>query len=148
MFPERRDDWCHSDAMTADDERNVREAYRPLTGREGEILDMLLSIEAPGIEGLRAQVPYASAARWKCGCASFNLRVDRERAPRSSVTTSPAIQATTVEREDYRRTFQLLLWVEDGWLSGVEIVDYVDQHGDESPDEIPPPAAWHEPRPW
>jgi hypothetical protein len=35
--------------------------------------------------------------------------------------------------------------VEDGWLSGVEIVDYVDRHGDESPDEIPPPEAWGEP---
>jgi len=38
------------------------------------------------------------------------------------------------------------LWVDDGWLAAVEIVDYVDRHGDESPDEIPPPDAWDAPR--
>jgi hypothetical protein len=43
-------------------------------------------------------------------------------------------------------TFDLLLWVEDGWLAGVEIVDYVELHGDESPDEIPPAEAWNEPQ--
>jgi hypothetical protein len=132
--------------MTADQERGVREPFRRLTGREHEIVNMLLSVDGPGIAELRLQVPYASAARWDCGCASFDVQVDRQRAPRSSITTSPAIEATTVERGDYRRTFDLLLWVDDGWLSGVEIVDYVDQHGDESPDEIPRPEAWNEPR--
>jgi hypothetical protein len=133
-------------AVMKSDHRSVREAYRPLTEREREILEMLLSVEAPGIETLRAQVPHASAARWACGCASFDLRVDRRGAPRSSITNSPAIEAETTERDDYRRTSDLLLWVDDGWLSGVEIVDYVDQHGDESPDEIPSPEAWNQPR--
>jgi hypothetical protein len=123
----------------------VREEYRPLTKREREILEMLLSIAAPGIDELRAQVPYAKAARWNCGCASFDLKVDRERAPRSSATARPAVEAITHEREDVSRAFDLLLWVEDGWLAGVEIVDYVDRHGDDSPDEIPPPGAWEEP---
>lgn len=131
--------------MTADSERGVREPYRALTGREREIVDMLLSVDVPGVEELRSQAAHATAARWDCGCASFDLRVDRERAPRSTITTSPAIETTTVERDDYRKTFELLLWVDDGWLSGVEIVDYVDQHGDESPDEIPPPDAWNKP---
>jgi len=36
---------------------NVREDYKPLTDREREILDMLLSVETPGIIELRAQVP-------------------------------------------------------------------------------------------
>ncbi len=132
--------------MRADGGAGVREAYRALTGREREILEMLLSVEAPGIEELRAQVPFASAARWDCGCASFDVRVDRQRAQQSSITTSPAIEAETIEREDYRTTFDLILWVSDGWISGVEIVDYVDQHGEESPDEIPPPEAWDQPR--
>lgn len=123
----------------------MREPFRPPTGREREILDLLLSVDVPGIAELRSQALYVSAARWDCGCASFDVQVDRERAPRSSVTSSPAIEATTVEREDYRRTFDLLLWVNDGWLSGVEIVDYVDQHGEESAEEIPPPEAWNEP---
>jgi hypothetical protein len=123
----------------------VREEYRTLTGREREILEMLLSVEVPGIHELRAQVPYAQAARWACGCASFNLTVDRERAPRSSITARPAIEATTRVRDDVMRTFELLLWVDDGWLDGVEIVDFVDRHGDDSPDEIPPPDLWDPP---
>ena len=39
-------------------DENVREDYRPLTGREREILQMLLSVEAPGMNELRAQVPH------------------------------------------------------------------------------------------
>jgi hypothetical protein len=123
----------------------LREEYRPLTMRERAILEMLLSVEADGIEELRVQARKATAARWSCGCASFDLAVDRERASRSSVTAGPAVKATTKERDDVSRTFDLLLWVDDGWLAGVEIVDYVDRHGDESPDEIPPPEAWNGP---
>ena len=131
-----------SDAERSD----VGEEHRPLTPREREILDMLLSIEAPGIEELRSQVPHAQAARWECGCASFDLRVDRERAPRSSVTARPAIEARTREQDEVNSTFDLLVWVDDGWLAGVEIVDYVERHGEESPEEIPPPSAWNAPR--
>ena len=126
--------------------RGVREDYRPLTRREREILEMLLSVDAHGIEELRAQAPYVKAARWDCGCASFDLAVDRDRAPRSSVTARPAVEATTKDRDDVRNTFDLLLWVDEGWLSGVEIVDYIELHGDESPDEIPAPDAWNEPQ--
>ena len=124
----------------------MREGRRPLTKREREILEMLVAVDTPGIDELRAQVPYVQAARWGCGCASFALWVDEERAPRSSISASPAIGASTRERDDVNGTFDLLLWVKDGWLSSVEIVDYVDRHGDESPDEIPPPGAWNEPK--
>lgn len=127
------------------DHENVREDYRPLTRREREILEMLLSVDATGINELRAQVPHVQAARWRCGCASFNLRVDRSCAPRSSITARPAVEVATRERGDVTRTFDLLLLVDDGWLDGVEIVDFVDRHGDESPDEIPPPDAWDAP---
>jgi hypothetical protein len=146
MSPDGRAAGVIVTAVAGDHGRTVREAFRELTTRERAILEMLLAVEAPGIRELRAQVPYASAARWGCGCASFDVRVDRQRAPRSSVAASPAIEATTVERENHSKTFDLLLWVDDGWLSGVEIVDYVDRHGDESPDEIPPPEAWNDPR--
>jgi hypothetical protein len=132
--------------MTPAQQRSrVREDYRPLTGREREILEMLLSVDAPGFDELRAQAPFVLAAWWSCGCASFDLEVDRERAPRSSVIARPAVEAITRERDDVNRTFDLLLWVDGGWLDGVEIVDYVDRHGEESPDEIPPPDAWNKP---
>ena len=129
----------------AEQRGGVREDYRALTDREREILEMLLSVEAPGIAELRAQVPYVEAARWNCGCASFNLKVDRERAARSSIVARPAVQALSRERDEVNGTFDLLLWVDDGWLDGVEIVDYVDRHGDESPDVMPPPDAWAAP---
>ena len=76
----------------------VREAYRALTSREREILEMLLSLDEPGFDELRGQVPFAEAARWACGCASFDVRVDRERAPRSSITGNPTVEAETIER--------------------------------------------------
>jgi hypothetical protein len=123
----------------------VREEFRPLTQREREILEMLLAVDADGIEELREQARHAQAARWSCGCASFDLVVDRERSPRSSLAARPAVEASSKERDDVSRSFDLLLWVDDGWLSGVEIVDYVFWHGDESPDEIPPREAWNEP---
>ena len=96
------------------------------------------------MEELRAQVPHIRVARWSCGCASFNVEVDRTIAPRSQVTNRPAVEAFSKQHDDPAKAFDLLLWVEDGWLSGVEIVDYVDRHGDESPDEIPPPEEWQE----
>jgi hypothetical protein len=72
--------------------------------------------------------------------------LNRERAPRSSVTARPAVEAITRERGDVNSAFDLLLWVEDGWLAGVEIVDYVSRHGEESPEVIPAPTAWEQPQ--
>jgi len=61
--------------MRSTDHRGgVREDYRALTSREREILEMLLAVDVPGIEELRAQVPYVKAARWDCGCASFDWK--------------------------------------------------------------------------
>ena len=125
--------------------RQLREDFRPPTAREREILEMLLSVEIPGIAELRAQLPYVSVARWNCGCASFDVAVEKARAPRASITTSPAVEATTRERADITRTYDLLLWVRDGWLAAVEIVDYVDRHGEDSPAEIPSREEWNAP---
>ena len=43
------------------DEDNVREPYRPLTEREREILEHLLTVEAQGVEELLEQVPTCAA---------------------------------------------------------------------------------------
>lgn len=127
------------------DENNVREEHRPLTEREREILELLLSVEFDGIEELRAQVPHARAARWDCGCASFNLVVDQTNAPRSTISRSPLSEARSREQDDADQFYELLLWVNEGWLSGVEIVDYVEKHGEQSPQEIPPLGYWERP---
>jgi hypothetical protein len=125
----------------ADARNDVREDYRSPTTRERAILEMLLSVDMPGVEELRAQVPHVRVARWDCGCASFDIQVDRALAPKSRVTKRPAAEASHVPE----RAFDLLLWVHDGWLSGVEIVDYVTGHGDDSPEELPPPEEWADP---
>jgi hypothetical protein len=75
----------------------------------------------------------------------LNLRVDRDRARRSSLTASLAVEAMRRERDDVNGAFDLLLWSISGWLSGVEIVDLVDRHGEDSPAEIPPPGLWDAP---
>ena len=128
------------------DEENVREPYRPLTEREREILEHLLTVDVEGIEELREQVPRVLGARWNCGCASFNLIVDKAKAPRSKITKSPLAEASPKVDGDPDSYYELLLWVTDGWLSGVEIVDYVEQHGEQSPQEIPPRDCWDAPR--
>jgi len=48
--------------MTGGPERGVREPFRPLMGRERQILGLPLSIDVPGIAELRSQVVLASAA--------------------------------------------------------------------------------------
>jgi hypothetical protein len=61
----------------ANQANEVREDYRPPTDRERQILEMLLSVETPGRDELRAQMPSMKVARWSCGCASFSVEVDR-----------------------------------------------------------------------
>ena len=117
---------------------------RPLTPREREILDHLLSVEAPGVGELRQQAETALATPWDCGCASIDLTVDRHAAPQSSIQARAAIEAASNERAE--PFLELLLWVDDeGWLSAIEVVDYLDEH-EESPEAIPPPTDFDPPR--
>jgi Cysteine-rich CPCC len=127
------------------DESPGRQLSRPLSPREREILEFLLSVEVPGITELRQQVDHALAVPWKCGCASIDLIVDRETAPASSIAANPAIETTTTEKDDPERYFDLLVWVEAGFLSGLEIVDYGESHGAASA-VFPPPADFDPPR--
>jgi hypothetical protein len=110
---------------------------QPLTHREREVLDHLLSAERPGVAELRQQAKTALATPWDCcGCASIDLSVDREAAPQSSIRRmGPAVEAKANERAE--RFVELLLWVDDGWLSALEVVNYED---DPPPTELPPPA--------
>lgn len=124
----------------------MREAFRPPTDRERETLELLLSVEIPGIEELRRQAPFARVARWDCGCASFDIIIDRERASRSAITARPVVETHSRSGDEAETVLDLLLWVEGGRLAGVEIVDYVHGHGADSPDEIPAPDHRAEPQ--
>jgi hypothetical protein len=117
---------------------------RPLTPREREILGYLLSAESPGVEELRQQSEVVLARPWDCGCASIALVVDQTRAHPSPIMGRPAIETQSKEREDPTRVFDLLLWVDDGWLSSIELVAYgFERHEDAN--VFPPPADFHRP---
>ena len=103
------------------------------------MLDFLLAVDAPGIDELRAQSATAGVVgRCTCGCATIDIAVDRSRAPAAPFTRSPAIEARTELSEDPEKARELLLFVDDGWLAGVEIV----YHGAEPPREFPPPETF------
>jgi hypothetical protein len=122
----------------------VTNDFRPLTPREREILDYLLSVETPGVSELRQQAEVVLARPWTCGCASIDLAVDRTGARSSPITGRPAIEAQSKEREDPKGILDLLLWVEDGWLSGIELVAYgFERHEDAN--VFPPPADFGPP---
>ncbi|MGH3073675.1 MAG: hypothetical protein ACRDQC_02035 [Gaiellales bacterium] len=61
----------------------------------------------------------------------------------SSVRHSPAIEAHTAlsddpTEHDLREYYELIVFVDDGWLKGVEIVYY----GAEPPQQFPSPARF------
>lgn len=123
---------------------NVRDHFpRPLTIKEREVLDFLLSVEQAGIEALRAQADYVTViGRCECGCASVDFEVDRSGVPASPLPVRrPAIDAESKNREGSVGIYDLMLWADDGWLGGIELVTY----GEEPPPTEFPDVALFDP---
>lgn len=116
-----------------------------LSKREREILALLLSVDVPGIDELRQQAEAATVSgRCSCGCATVDFTVDQSMAPASPLRHSPVIETRTkagVAGEAEPR-YDLLLFLDNGWLQSVEIVYY----GDTIPSEFPPPEDFEPPR--
>lgn len=126
-------------------------AERPLSEREREILSLLLSApEIPDGDILRRQAAVAttSGPSCDCGCASIALEVDRSAAPQARLDLpTNLVEAATadiagvhrawpllfygddgridphyaVTDDDLKGAIGLILWVEDGWLGGIEV---------------------------
>lgn len=114
---------------------------RPLTAEERNVLSFLLGADFPGVEELREQVNVA-VVDWRCpcGCASFEVSVDTKAAgPADSYEPIP-VEAQSREIGP-NGPFQLLLWVREGWLDGVEIVYFAN----EVPVEFPPLETFEPP---
>jgi hypothetical protein len=97
---------------------------RDLTPRESEILDFLLSIDDARLDPLREQRRTVKVTGGcGCGCATIDLAVDRERSGPADICGQPVSAVLTPEAEpsDPRDHVGLLLFLEDGWLSQVEI---------------------------
>jgi hypothetical protein len=126
-------------------------ADQPLSEREREILSFLLSAPAiPDGDVLRRQaaVAISSGRECPCGCASIGLKVDPAAAPQARLDLpTNLVEASTDDiagvhqrepllflgedlhfdaavqptDEDLQGAIGLILWVDGGWLSGIEI---------------------------
>lgn len=101
---------------------------RPLTPREREVLDALLSVEFDGVEELRTQATSATVVGG-CGCGCPSIDFTRERGTGMHIRVNAAIQGTHDG---------LFLFMLGGKLGGIEYVG-VSQEGD--PQELPDPLA-------
>lgn len=107
---------------------------RPLTTAERTLLDGILAQPFPGAEALREQLPHVLAAPGcTCGCGTIDLLPSTTDLPRS--TASSPVDAGEVVNEHGSGVGGLLLFLEDGLLSGLEVFAYED-----TPLALPTPA--------
>lgn len=103
---------------------------RELDERERATLDFVLSVDDPRVEPLRAQTTSALVrSMCPCGCATIDLQVDRSLAIPAPLG-SPAIEAYKQGMMDGRTDddpYSLLLFLDRGWLSSLELVWYGDK---------------------
>jgi hypothetical protein len=114
---------------------------RPLTGREAEILEFMLSAGFPGDDALREQAAHAVVTeQCKCGCATIEFGLDADAPVSAELPGAPLVQ--TRARDMDERPVSLTLFVRDGRLGSLEIVWY-----DESQvtGEFPAPDFWEPP---
>jgi hypothetical protein len=94
-------------------------APRPLRRRERETLEVLLAVDFPGAEALRAQLPgTVVTGRCTCGCPSVDLEPPAD-APLAGVATSVPVEALGMGPYGEVEAM-VLLFVHDGRLSSLE----------------------------
>jgi len=113
---------------------------RSLTAEERDALNFLLSADFPGVEELREQAKVVSVVGRRCGCASVDFSVDTEVAQRTKSYEPVPVEAHSRDVGP-GGPFQLLLFVREGWLAGLEIVYFAN----ELPVEFPPLDAFEPP---
>ena len=114
---------------------------RPLTGREAETLEFMLSAAFPGDEVLREQASRAHVIeQCTCGCATIDLGLERDAPVAPEIQGAPLVQTRARDMDEH--PVALMLFVRDGRLSSLEIVWY-----DESQitGEFPAPGFWAAP---
>ncbi len=105
---------------------------RPLNADERRILARLLSVEFPGVEELRLQLPHATVVgNCECGCATVYLRVDAALAPPCASRSPLPVEGNVVDADGVSIA-GILVFVGDGYLGTLEIYGHDD----------PPVASW------
>jgi hypothetical protein len=104
----------------------------------------MLTTNDPRVDALRAQRESAVVTGLcGCGCASIGIEVDRTNGTPADLGSS-AISADMKEEIDGtpidpHATVGLLMWLDEGWLSYLEIWWI-----DEIPAEFPPPSSFEQ----
>ncbi len=95
---------------------------RPLNSRERALIDFLLSVNFPGRDELRSQVDNVEVVGIRaCGCGTVDLRVIEPGV------RSPSELRVPIEAHSDAPPVDVLLFVDHGLLSMLELVFYDDQ---------------------
>lgn len=128
------------------DEPQVKADYpRALTEREASILAELLSADIPDQAALRQQAEHVSAeGGCPCGCASIELAVDRSTGQPASRSWRPLPVELQAGDIDGGVPLEVILFVDDGWLSYLELVYYdrIPPRGFPPPEEFDVVVRW------
>ena len=102
-------------------DRDVRSRVE-LAARQRDMLEFLLEVDAPGVKELRAQAQHTTvASHCPCGCPTIELAVDRDAAPRAPAVREPVF-AWARAAQMAQRSYHVILFVSQGWLSELEYV--------------------------
>ncbi|MBF6167265.1 hypothetical protein IU486_21280 [Streptomyces gardneri] len=100
---------------------------RMLTDLETSVVTKLLSSGVPGASEYLAQVPYSQVvATWGTGSPSVDLAV-RPGAVQVSGSPEGILASGAVNDHNGSPIGEVILWVENGWLSGIEYAWYTDK---------------------
>ncbi|WP_063049766.1 hypothetical protein [Nocardia arthritidis] len=111
---------------------------RALTDLETRVVTKLLSSGAPAASKYLAQMLYAQVvATWGVGSPSVDLAV-RPGAMQASGSPDEIFASGAVTDRNGAPIGEVMLWVENGWLSGIEYAWYTNErpHALPEPDQI------------
>lgn len=111
-----------------------RVSPRPLTELEVGVVTTLLSSGTPEAGRFLAQLPYARVvATWGVGSPSVDLEIGPGAVPVSG-STDGILAGGAVRDADGAPVGEVLVWVGDGRLSGIEYAWYTDERPRALPD--------------
>jgi len=106
---------------------------RPLTADEQAILDHLLSLDFEGVEQLRRQAADAAVVgRCDCGCPTIDIKTHGEPLDVPLPGRLSPVEGRVVPVADEEIAGDVILFIDDGRLSYLELVWYTET----------PPTAW------
>jgi len=115
---------------------------RDLTPTERAALDFMLAGDDPRLERLREQARTAKVV-WECtcGCATINVEVDKTSSSPVDFPRRDPISADGVGPNTRPDLSSLVVFVDDGWLSSLELVWYNEPIPEFPPaDQFEPPG--------